>query len=387
MNKKTIVYEAPVLNRSGYGAWSDDIFHCLDTMPNIDLKVANVGWGSCVQRRSKTVRDERILAKILREQLKAKPDVHITQTIPHISNPQGKVNVNISAGIEVDKCYDQIIEGLNRHDLNIVPSQFAKDVYLNSNKKCVKPIEVVPWCYDNIPYPAAESVEQEMAKIKEDEAFLFIGQYTSYQIFNDRKDIGNLVKTFLETFKGYGAKPALILKTNGVNFGYADRNVILDKIAHIKKAMGNHDFPNVYVLHGELNEAELWNLINHKKIIAHVSFTHAEGFGHPLLQASMSGKPVFAPNYSAQTEFLTNSPLLEGEAKVIPADVVSEYFIAGSKWFNVDYQKAGIKLKDFYYSDRTELNAKAAELAKVNIEKYSLAKMAYRLQKVLNKYI
>ena len=55
-------------------------------------------------------------------------------------------------------------------------------------------------------------------------------------------------------------------------------------------------------------------LYNHPKVKAHVSFTHGEGFGRPLLEASLSGKPVIASNWSGHTDFLdsTKSVLLEG---------------------------------------------------------------------------
>ena len=43
-----------------------------------------------------------------------------------------------------------------------------------------------------------------------------------------------------------------------------------------------------------------------------VSFTHGEGFGRPLLEASAVGLPVIASNWSGQVDFLdTNYEVYE----------------------------------------------------------------------------
>ena len=43
---------------------------------------------------------------------------------------------------------------------------------------------------------------------------------------------------------------------------------------------------------------------NHSKIKAMISFAKGEGFGRPLLEFSTTGKPIIAPYYSGQTDFL-----------------------------------------------------------------------------------
>jgi len=44
----------------------------------------------------------------------------------------GAFSIGITAGTEVDKCSSQFIEGLNRMDLNIVPSNFTKSIFEQS---------------------------------------------------------------------------------------------------------------------------------------------------------------------------------------------------------------------------------------------------------------
>ena len=64
------------------------------------------------------------------------------------------------------------------------------------------------------------------------------------------------------------------------------------------------------MLHGDLRDEEMNGLYNHPKVKAHVTFTHGEGFGRPLLEASLSEKPVIAPNWSGHVDFLNNDAIL-----------------------------------------------------------------------------
>jgi hypothetical protein len=104
-------------------------------------------------------------------------------------------------------------------------------------------------------------------------------------------DLGMLIKTFLETFKNKKKQPALILKTSGATPCILDREDILSKIKQIRATVEGKT-PNIYVLHGDLSDEEMNEMYNHPKVKAHVSFTHGEGFGRPLLEASLSEKVV-----------------------------------------------------------------------------------------------
>ena len=111
----------------------------------------------------------------------------------------------------------------------------------------------------------------------------------------DRKDIGMLLRVFYNLFKDKKDAPALILKTSGASFSVIDRNETMKKIDTIKKTIKAKKLPNVYLIHGDLSDKEMNQLYNHPKVKAHVTFTHGEGFGRPLLEASFSGKPILAP--------------------------------------------------------------------------------------------
>jgi hypothetical protein len=71
--------------------------------------------------------------------------------------------------------------------------------------------------------------------IEEDFNFLYVGHWLQGEIGQDRKDTGMLIKTFLETFKGKGKKPGLILKTSSGSYSVMDKDTILEKINKIRQ--------------------------------------------------------------------------------------------------------------------------------------------------------
>jgi hypothetical protein len=193
---------------------------------------------------------------------------------------------------------------------------------------------------------------------------------------------------FCETFKNMKKKPGLIMKTGGAGFSVLDREDILKKIEAVKETVDG-SLPNIYFLHGDFTDDEMNDLYNHPKVKAHVTFTHGEGFGRPLLEASISQKPVIAPNWSGHIDFLSNNLalLLGGELqKVEKGSVPDDFMIEGAQWFGVNYQDASTALKEIYVNYRKyTLNAK--KLGIVNKSKFSLDAMTKKFGKILDKYV
>ena len=226
-----------------------------------------------------------------------------------------------------------------------------------------------------------------LSDVKEDFCFLFTGHWLPGSFGEDRKDVATLIKTFLETFKNQKKKPGLILKTSGAGFSVLDREDILNKIEKIK-SQTDGDLPNIYLMHGDFTDEEMNQLYNHPKVKAHINITHGEGFGRPLLEASLTEKPVIASNWSGHVDFLSSNAVLLGGAlgnvpkKAFPKDMrVDE-----AKWFTVNYQKVSQVMMDVYKNyKKYTLNAK--KLAIVNKGKFSLAAMNKKFENILNKYL
>ena len=195
-----------------------------------------------------------------------------------------------------------------------------------------------------------------------------------------------LVKTFLETFKDKGKKPGLIMKTSSATYSIMDREEILDKINKIRAMVGDDGtLPNIYLLHGELTDSEVNELYNHPKVKAHVSFTKGEGYGRPLLEASISGKPVIAPNWSGHVDFLDAemSILLPGQVNQIhPSAVVKDMLIPESGWFTVDYKKAADTLEDVYKNYKKYTDGAKRQSYRSRTE-FSLDKMVEKLISII----
>lgn len=410
MSKPLCVIEAPVFNRSGYGDLSTDLAKSILRYGKFDLKIVATKWGHCPSKISvedlTTVEDVQLYNCVLTSNLTKQPDLYIKISIPNEFQPHGKYNIGITAGIETTVPSGDFVEGMNRMNMNIVTSNFVKNVFANVNYKkqfengkqepltVQKPMEVCFWGANTKVYRKTdnivESINEELNKIPESFIYLFVGQWTHQNgLYTDRKDIANLIKTFLTAFKDKkDPRPCLLLKTSGVNFSKVDKDDILKKIKMIRDEVGG-DLPNVYLLHGELEDEEMNSLFNHPKIKAHLNFTHGEGYGHPLLLASLSGKPMFVSRWSGHLDFLNSKHcnFFEGNIKPINPESVNQWLVKEGSWFYVSYSLAEEKIKNFYYSPQKSLFENAEKLAEENSKKFSVEEMDKVFHGILDKYV
>lgn len=403
--KPVCVLQGPIASRSGYGDHTFQIATALINAGKFDVKIIPMRWGMCPN----TMLDDenRPMVKEVKNriisQLSAQPELFIQVSIPNEFRPIGKYNVGVTAGIESTVPKAEWIEGLNRMNLNIVPSNFSKEVFVKTSydKKhengsverlaLNKPIEVAFEGVDTTVYkktnePSAE-IDAALDAVPEDFCYLMVGHWLQGDIGADRKDIGMLIKVFSEVFKNKKKKPALILKTSGATFSKMDRTDILKKIHEVRSAIVG-DLPSVYLIHGELEPKELNRLYNHPKVKVHVSFTHGEGFGRPLLEATLSGKPLLASGWSGQLDFLPQelSNLLPGSVAQIPPSACNDWLIKESQWFNVNYSVAAQRLEDVY-DNYIKYIPNAEKLRVQNSEKFTLEAGNKVFVDILDKYL
>ena len=222
--------------------------------------------------------------------------------------------------------------------------------------------------------------------IKEDFCFLYTGHWLPGIYGEDRKDVGTLIHTFLETFKGSNKKkPALILKTNQSNYSLLDREHILAKINSIRlNTPGN--LPNIYLLHGEITDDEMNQLNNDNKVKAFVSFTKGEGFGRPILEAAITGKPVIVSNWSGHVDFIhpDYNALIGGELKNVHESAANQFLLKDSQWFSINTEIASRAMKDVFkhYKKYFKESRKQTQYLKDN---WSFNKMVEKLDTLLPK--
>ena len=403
--KKVMLICAPVSSRSGYGDHARDLVRSFINLGKFDVKILDVPWGECPRNALDIELDKNIIDCILPEpKMDKKPNVYVDIRIPNEFQTYGEVNIGITAGIETTTVSNNWIEGCNKMDLIITPSEHSKDGFVKAlyekmqqlpngqqqkvgELKLEKPIEVLFEGVDeNIFKPLDDSSLDLVDDIKEDFAFLHVGLWGKGGFGEDRKDISKLVKLFYESFANKKEQPALILKTAGATFSILDREECLRKINEIKSMFPKDwNLPNVYLLHGSLSTEEMNKLYNHPKVKCFVSLTHGEGFGRPLLEASMCGLPVITSGWSGQMDFLseTDSMLLGGELVQVPkSQVWKDIVIPESQWFNVNETQA-YKAMNYCFQNYDEVKEKALNLMKINREKFTLDKMTEKLGKII----
>lgn len=374
--KQLCVISAPPDTYSGYGARSRDFIKALYELKKDDweIRVLPQRWGQTPWGFIDNNKEEWGWLKSLfsNGQLERQPDVWIQITVPSEYQPVGKVNIGVTAGIETTTCDVSWIEGCNRMNVILASSKHAKQVlestrYEQKDKttnqiaktiKLEKPVEVLFEGVDLNKYfyikpeelPQTDLVK-DLNSIKEEFCFLYVGHWLQGELGEDRKNTGLLVKLFLESFKDRKKKPALIMKTSHGGASILDRDEVLKKIDTIRKSVKSSDLPNIYIIHGDLEDSDINNIYNHPKVKAFVSLTKGEGYGRPLAEFCLSKKPILASNWSGHIDFLSPefSVLLPGSiTKVHPSATSPTLILAEASWFSVDPNSVTKALFDVY---------------------------------------
>ena len=413
--KQYVVISCPIDTYSGYGSRARDFVKATveAKKDEWDVWVMPQRWGETPWGYIQDHKEEWgwLEPKMLpyQQPLNQKPDVWMQITIPNEFQPIGNYNIGVTAGIETTLCHPSWIDGINRMDLTLVSSVHAKKVFeatqaeeRNPNGQVTrkiqieKPVEVLFEGVDlntyfeinNDDLPETDLITS-LDNIDENFAFLFVGHWLQGEFGQDRKNVGQTIKVFLETFKNKHNAPALILKTAVHNGSIMDHTEVLNKINSIKSTVKAKKLPNIYLIHGELEEEDMNHLYNHPKVKAMVNFTKGEGFGRPLLEFSMFKKPIIASGWSGHVDFLNREfvSLIEGRLQQIhPSAVVENILVKESSWFEADFVSASQKMVDVWTNyKKYEANAKRqTHYAKSN---FSFEKMVETLKEYYNKNV
>jgi glycosyltransferase involved in cell wall biosynthesis len=229
----------------------------------------------------------------------------------------------------------------------------------------------------------------DLDSIEEEFSFLYVGHWLQGEFGEDRKNTSLLIKMFLETFKDKKNKPALILKTSHGGACIMDREEVLKKIDVIKSSVIGKSIPNIYVIHGDLDDADINDLYNHPKVKAFVSLTKGEGYGRPFAEFCLSKKPVIASGWSGHLDFLNPemSVLVPGTiTKVHPSAVSQGLILAEASWFSPDHAAASKALLDVF-SNYAKYEAYGKRQAHKIKTEFSYDSMALLLKTYLDNYV
>ncbi len=397
--KPTLVFQAPIATRSGYGDHARDLLHSLYKLDKFEIKVISTRWGTTPMDSLNYDNEfHKWIVDNIIQKIEQKPDIYIQVTVPNEFQSVGHYNIGITAAIETTHCPLDWVHGCNRMDLIIVPSEHSKKSLVDSvynevdnntkqliaQHKIQKPVEILFEGFNENFGTDHIAHITELDAIKEDFAFLFVGHWLRGDLGEDRKNVGMLIKTFAMAFKNEKVKPALVLKTSSAGFSVMDRENTIKKI---KEVLGK-DYQKVpiYLLHGDLTEVQMNGLYEHKKVKAMLNFTKGEGFGRPLLEFSLTGKPILVSNWSGHIDFLKQGAvLLEGELKPVHESAADQFLLRESQWFNVNISKALVAIKDVY-KNYDKYKSESSKLKKYNLANFSLTKMTEGFDSILNQY-
>ncbi len=405
MKKNLIVISAPVDTYSGYGARGRDIVRALLTNPAYEVQILSQRWGNTRLGYLKDNNDEEIASRII-QNITSKPDIWIQITIPSEFQPVGEYNIGITAGIETTLAPHEFVTGVNKMDLTLASSNHSVSVLKSSswdmhdsrnnaktgklqvNKEVIRLIEGVKTEIYNNKGDNTSEISKTLNNITEQFCFLFVGHWLPGEEGHDRKNISYTIRKFLETFKNErGSRPALILKTQHTTTSIGDKDLIHEKIDKIRKEVGGN-LPNIYLLHGDVSNIEMNNLYNHSKVKAMLCITKGEGFGRPLLEFSMTGKPIISSGWSGQIDFLPadKALLVGGVLENVHPSAANKWLLKEGQWFKPDDGHVKRALKDTFkkYKQRLVL---AKQLRRANIENFSIEKMTEDLNNILKEKV
>ena len=391
---------------SGYGARSRDLIKAIIKTDKYNVRLLSQRWGStpfgfCQDNPEWTSLLDLVLPN---NQIPKQPEIWAQVTIPSEFQPIGKYNIGFTAGVETTIAPADWLEGCNKMDINIVSSEHSKNVFQQSqfekrNKqtnalegtiKLEKPIEVLFEGVNTDVYKILEKNTNkniDLSYIKEDFAYLFLGHWINGDLGEDRKNVGLLIKAFYETFKNKSKKPALILKTSQVGSSYVDREEILKKIKAIKKTVNSTNLPNVYLLHGDFTDQEINELYNNSKVKAMVNLTKGEGFGRPLLEFTLTKKPLITTAWSGHIDFLNPefTSLIGGQLTNVHQSAANQWLLPESQWFSADHGQIGHFLKDVFKNYKNYTDKAKRQSFKSKTE-FSWDKMLEKLDSLLTQY-
>jgi glycosyltransferase involved in cell wall biosynthesis len=400
--KPTLVFQGPIFTRSGYGDHCRDLMKSLRKMDKYDIKIIPLRWGNTPQNQVDGESEfgrwmlERVISGI-----EQKPDVFIQVSVANEFEAKGHYNIGVTAGVETTLAPKDFIDGSNKMDLIIVPSQFTKQnlsgtVYQQKDNttgqivgeiKTTTPIEVLFEGVDTEIFSKGTG-KDVLENVKEDFNFLIVGHWLKGDLGQDRKDIGMAIKTFATVFQYLpkDKRPGLIVKTSHAGFSVIDREATREKIDAVVKSFGDK-CPSIYLIHGDMEETDMSNLYHHPKVKAMISFAKGEGYGRPMAEFTLTGKPILASGWSGQLDFLPeqHSVLLEGSLTQVHESAADQFCMKEAQWFSVNYSTAANKIYDVYTKYDSYLE-KSKGLRENTLKNFTLDNMHVKFEDILNTY-
>jgi len=359
--KTKLLVVGPILTRSGYGEQSRYALRALRSQEDaFDIYVQPLKWGQTgwvpEYDEEKMWIDHLIEKTIAHSQQNGAYDASLQITIPNEWKSYAPINIGYTAGMETTLISGEWIAAINAMNKVIVISNHSKNVmeftkYVQQGGDHTVPegwlktetdIEVV-----NYPAKVYESLPEINLELEYDTNFLAVAQWSP------RKNIENMVRWFVDEF--HNDEVGLVLKTNLSKNCLMDREGCEGQLKGLLADLPKDRKCKIYLLHGDMSDAEMHSLYKHEKVSAFVAIPHGEGYGLPIFEAAYSGLPVVSVGWSGQLDFLCNENGRENFYNVafdiakVPKEVVwPTVLIEESGWANAREQSYKENMRQCY---------------------------------------
>ena len=384
--RKKIILKGPVLTRSGYGEQARFALRALRSREDLfDIYIQPLQWGRTSwltdQDEEREFIDSCITKTVGFIQEGGKFDMSLQVTIPNEFEKMSNADIGYTAGIETTVVAPEWIQKINEVvESVIVVSSFSTTAFKNTayqgeinghpaTLKVDKPVDFVNYAvkdYDN--------VEPLDIDLEYDVNFVCVAQW------GPRKNMDATVNWFIEEF--HDEEVGLIVKSNMAKNCTMDRQALFSQM----KDSFAKKYPDMkcklYLLHGDMTEAEMHSLYKHPKIKACVSFPHGEGFGLPLFEAAYSGLPIVCTGWSGQLDFLCDENGKEFfynvafDIRKVPQHVLWEgVIVEDAMWSFPRESSAKEQMRACYNDIKSGQTLPAVEYAQVLKDRFSKEKM------------
>ena len=322
---KRVIVRGPALTQSGYGEHTRFLLRSLRKQPEkFDIYLVALNWGQTGWLSDDTEERRWLDSLIMRThqyvQSGGQFDISVQVSIPNEWERLAPYNVGVTAGIETTKVAPVWLEKAILMDKVITISEHSKQVlestvYQGMHKDTRQPMTLecqVPVEIAHYPVKGVESAELDF-DLEYDFNYLFVSQW------GPRKNIENTIKWWIE--ENWDQEVGLLVKTSLKNNSVMDREHVIKNLSKLVKSYKPEGAKcKVYLLHGDLSEAQMQSLYCHDRVKALINLSHGEGFGLPMFDAACHGLPVIAPGWSGHCDFLY-APQKNGKKKGLFADV------------------------------------------------------------------
>ena len=335
-----ILIRGSLLSISGYGNHARQIFELVKaTKPAAELYCDVLPWRNTSWILSQDFCSDDSFDQIIQKTILPYKVSEIQfDEIYHIGLPsdwkpyENAKNIRVTAGIESNICREEWIDDLNKMDLVIVPSEFAKETFIRtssfSNHRLETDVCDIPaWFYVEFEEKHNEKYKL-LEKVKTDKNVLIIGQITSINPENDRKNVSRTLRETARYLETIDENVGIILKLLTAGSNKEAKELARDVI---QKEVVNSNIP-IYLLFGNMLPHELQSLYSDPKITCLLSGTRGECFGLTILEAAVNKLLTVVTGWSAHTEYIDYSFPLAYELKQVPPSKNTNFFNPNSRW-------------------------------------------------------